>query len=99
MDQAARVMAGKGVRHHLRFADGRQHDAVAQHIKARLAEKYPDIELIAERPTATSKQKEAFAETNTILNKFPDVKLIMAICSPAVPTATEGRLVSRPRRT
>ncbi len=30
-------------------------------------------------------QKKAFDEANTILNADPDVKLIMAICSPAVP--------------
>ena len=35
-------------------------------------------------------QKEAFDEANTILNANPDVKLIMAICSPAVPGAAEA---------
>ncbi len=35
-------------------------------------------------------QKKAFDETNTILNANPDVKLIMAICTPAVPGAAEA---------
>ena len=35
-------------------------------------------------------QKKAFDETNTILNADPDVKLIMAICTPAVPGAAEA---------
>jgi rhamnose transport system permease protein len=60
-----------------------------KHIKARLAEKYPKIELLDERP-CDDKQKVAFDEANTILNKYADVKLIMAICSPAVPAAAEA---------
>src|SRR5437763_1493197 len=35
-------------------------------------------------------QKKAFDETKTILNARKDVKLIMAICSPAVPGAAEA---------
>ena len=34
--------------------------------------------------------KKAFDETNTILNSNPDVRLIMAICTPAVPGAAEA---------
>jgi rhamnose transport system substrate-binding protein len=90
MDQGARVLGGKG-----KFAiifgslTAANMTEWRKHIKARLAEKYPNIELVAERP-CDDKQKEAFAETNTILNKFPDVKLVMAICSPAVPAAAEA---------
>jgi rhamnose transport system substrate-binding protein len=90
MDQGARVLDGKG-----KFAiifgslTAANMTEWRRHIKARLAEKYPNIELVAERP-CDDKQKEAFAEANTILNKFPDVKLIMAICSPAVPAAAEA---------
>jgi rhamnose transport system substrate-binding protein len=90
MDQGARVMENKG-----KFAiifgslTAANMTEWRKHIKARLAEKYPDIELVAERP-CDDKQKEAFNEANTILNKFPDVKLIMAICSPAVPAAAEA---------
>jgi rhamnose transport system permease protein len=41
------------------------------------------------------KQDKAFDEANTILNAYPDVKLIMAICSPAVPGAAEAVKQSR----
>jgi rhamnose transport system substrate-binding protein len=35
-------------------------------------------------------QQKAFDETNSILNAYPNVKLIMAICSPGVPGAAEA---------
>ena len=35
-------------------------------------------------------QQKAFDEAKTIMNAHPDVKLIMAICSPAVPGAAEA---------
>ena len=35
-------------------------------------------------------QKKAFEATQTILNAHPNVKLIMAICSPAVPGSAEA---------
>jgi rhamnose transport system permease protein len=35
-------------------------------------------------------QGKALNEANTILNAYPNVKLIMAICSPAVPGAAEA---------
>ena len=34
--------------------------------------------------------KKAFDETSTILNANPNIKLIMAICTPAVPGAAEA---------
>ena len=36
------------------------------------------------------KQDKARDATGTILNKYPNVKVIMAICSPAVPGAAEA---------
>jgi rhamnose transport system permease protein len=90
MDQGARVMENKG-----KFAiifgslTASNMTEWRKHIKARLKEKYPDIQLVDERP-CDDKQKVAFEEANTILNKHPDVKLIMAICSPAVPAAAEA---------
>jgi len=59
------------------------------HIKARMAEKYPLIKLVDLRP-CDDLQKKAYEEANTILNAHPNVKLIMAICSPAVPGAAEA---------
>lgn len=60
-----------------------------KHIEARRLEKYPNIKMVALRP-CDDLQKKAFEETNTILNAHPQVKLIMAICSPAVPGAAEA---------
>jgi rhamnose transport system permease protein len=60
-----------------------------KHIKARLAEKYPRIELVDIRPSDDDR-KRAFDETQTLLKVHPKVKLVMAIASPAVPGAAEA---------
>jgi ABC-type sugar transport system substrate-binding protein len=52
-------------------------------------EKYPELEMAALRPCDDLKDK-AFNEATAILNAYPDVQLIMAICSPAVPGAAEA---------
>ena len=52
-------------------------------------EKYPDLKLVDLRP-CDDKQAKAFEEANTILNAHKDCRLIMAICSPAVPGAAEA---------
>jgi rhamnose transport system permease protein len=90
MDEAARVLGGKG-----EFAvitasltAGNQNEW-RKHIEARLHEKYPDIKLAVVRP-CDDQQKKAFEATQSILNANPEVKLIMAICSPAVPGAAEA---------
>jgi rhamnose transport system permease protein len=53
------------------------------------SEKYPQIKMAVLRPCDDLKDK-AFAESTAILNAYPDVKLLMAICSPAVPGAAEA---------
>jgi len=58
-------------------------------IEARRASKYPDMKMAALRPCDDLQQK-AFDEAKTIMNAYPNVKLIMAICSPAVPGAAEA---------
>jgi len=58
-------------------------------IEVRRAEKYPDVKMAVLRP-CDDKQSKAFDETNTILSAYPNVKVIMAICSPAVPGAAEA---------
>ena len=58
-------------------------------IEARRAEKYPDMKMAVIRPCDDLQQK-AFDEAKTIMNAHPNVKLIMAICSPAVPGAAEA---------
>src|SRR5204862_18552 len=52
-------------------------------------EKFPDLKMVALRP-CDDKQKQAFDEANNILNAHKTCKLIMAICSPAVPGAAEA---------
>ena len=90
MDNAARVLGGKGefaiITASLTAANMIEWQ---KYIEARRAEKYPDIKMAALRP-CDDLQKKAFDETNTILNANPNVKLIMAICSPAVPGAAEA---------
>jgi rhamnose transport system permease protein len=90
MDEAARVLGGRG-----EFAvitaslTAANQNEWRRHIEARLHEKYPDITLAVVRP-CDDQQKKAFEATQTILNAHADVKLIMAICSPAVPGSAEA---------
>lgn len=90
MDNAARVLGGKG-----EFAiitaslTAANMIAWQKAIEARRLEKYPDIRRVALRP-CDDLQKKAFDETNVILSAHPDVGLIMAICSPAVPGSAEA---------
>jgi len=58
-------------------------------IKRRIAEKYPSLLLTAIRPSDDDRDK-AFAETQTILNAYPQIQLIMAISAPAIPGAGEA---------
>jgi rhamnose transport system permease protein len=60
-----------------------------KHIKARLAEKYPDLKLMAIQPSDGDRGR-AFTETQTVLKVHPNVKLIMGIAAPAVPGAAEA---------
>jgi rhamnose transport system permease protein len=90
MDEAARILDGKG-----EFAvitatlTAANQNEWVKHIHARLAEKYPEIKLATIRP-CDDLQKKAFETTQTILSAHPDVKLLMAICTPAVPGAAEA---------
>ena len=97
MDNAARVMGNKG-----EFAiitatltASNMNDWIAA-IKKRQAEKYPDIKLVDTRP-CDDQQDKAFQEANTLMNTHKDLKLIMSICSPAVPGAAEA--VKQAKRT
>jgi rhamnose transport system substrate-binding protein len=60
-----------------------------KHIEARLAEKYPRMKLVVVRPCDDLKDK-AQSETTTLLSAYPNLKLVMAICSPGVPGAAEA---------
>jgi rhamnose transport system permease protein len=90
MDEAARVLGGKG-----KFAIITATLTAAnmiewqKYIEQRRKGKYPDIEMVELRP-CNDQQQKAYEEAKTIMNAHPDVKLIMAICSPAVPGAAEA---------
>jgi rhamnose transport system substrate-binding protein len=89
-DEAARVLGGKG-----EFAiitaslSAANQNEWIKHIKARLAEKYPDLKLVAIQPSDGDRGR-AFTETQTVLKVHPNVKLIMGVAAPAVPGAAEA---------
>lgn len=95
-DEAARLLGGKGefaiVTGALSAAN--QNEWIS-FIKARVAERHPGLKLATIRPSDDDRDK-AFAETQTILRAFPNVKLVMAISAPAVPGA--GEAVRQARR-
>jgi rhamnose transport system permease protein len=90
MDGAAKVMDNKGefaiITASLTAAN--QNEWI-KNIKERLATKYPDIKLVTIRPSEDDRDK-AFAETQTVLKVYPNVKLIMGIAAPGVPGAAEA---------
>jgi rhamnose transport system permease protein len=89
-DEVARMMNGRGefaiVTASLSAAN--QNEWI-KNIRARLAEKYPDLKLVTIQPSEGDRDR-AFAETQTILKVYPNVKVIMAIAAPAVPGAAEA---------
>jgi rhamnose transport system substrate-binding protein len=97
MDHAGRILGGEGefaiITASLTAANQIEWQ---KYIEARRQEKFPNVKMAVLRP-CDDQQKKAFDETNTVLNAHPSVKLIMAICSPAVPGAAEA--VKQSRRT
>ena len=89
-DEAARILNNKG-----EFAiitaslSAANQNEWIKHINARLAEKYPEMQVVAIQPSDGDRDR-AFAETQTVLKVYPNVKLIMAIAAPAVPGAAEA---------
>jgi len=90
MDDAAKSLGGKGefaiITSSLTAANQNEW---LKYIKARLAAKYPDIKMDTILP-CDDVQAKAFEQSQSILNAYPNVKLIMAICSPGVPGAAEA---------
>jgi rhamnose transport system substrate-binding protein len=90
MDHAARILGNEGefaiITASLTAANMIEWQ---KYIEERRATRYPGIRMVALRP-CDDLQKKAFDESNTILNAHPNVRLIMAICSPAVPGAAEA---------
>jgi len=60
-----------------------------KHIEERRSTKYPNMKMAALRPCDDLKDK-AQSEATSLLSAYPNLKLIMAICSPAVPGAAEA---------
>jgi len=60
-----------------------------KYIRQRIAEKHPRLTLAVIRPSDDDRDK-AFAETQTVLRVYPQVKAIAAIAAPAVPGAAEA---------
>jgi len=90
MDEAARLTGGEG-----EFAiitatlTAANMNEWRKHIEARLAEKYPKLKLVATKPCDDQKDK-AQQEAMNLLSAYPNLKCLMAICSPAVPGAAEA---------
>jgi rhamnose transport system permease protein len=90
MDETARILGGKG-----EFAivtgtlSAANQNEWIKFIKQRLAAKYPGIKLAVIRPSDDDRDK-AFAETQTILKVYPNVRVVMGIATPAVPGAAEA---------
>lgn len=90
MDEAARLTGAEGefaiITATLTASNMREWQ---KHIEARLAEKYPKMKLVAVRPCDDLKDR-AQSEATALMSANPNLKLIMAICSPAVPGAAEA---------
>ena len=87
---AARLLAGHGefgvITASLTAAN--QNEWLRQ-LRAVLAERYPDLTLVDVRPSDDDRRR-AFEETQTMLKVHPQMRVVMAIASPAVPGAAEA---------
>lgn len=90
MDEASRLCGGEGefaiITASLTAAN--MNDWQKQ-IEIRRRANHPKMEMVALRPCDDLKDK-AQQEANNLLGAYPNLKLIMAICSPAVPGAAEA---------
>jgi rhamnose transport system permease protein len=88
-DEAARLMGGRGEFAIITGAlSAANQNAWIGFIKQRLA-KYPEMKLVTIRPSDDDRDK-GFAETQTVLKVYPNVKLVMGIATSAVPGAAEA---------
>jgi rhamnose transport system permease protein len=89
-DEAARMLGGRG-----EFAivtaslSAANQNEWMTHIRARLAAAHPDVSIAVVRPSDGDRDR-AFAETQTILKVYPNVRVIMGIAAPAVPGIAEA---------
>ncbi len=90
LEHTARLLNGKGT-----FAiitgslTAANQNEWIKNIRQVMAEKYPDLTLVDIRPSDDDRQR-AFEETQTLLKVHPEIKVVMAIASPAVPGAAEA---------
>jgi rhamnose transport system permease protein len=89
-DEAGRVLGGKGsfaiVTASLTAAN---QQAWIEHIRARLAERWPELSIAVIRPSDGLRDK-ALVETKNILHAYSDVRLIVTIAAAAVPGSAEA---------
>lgn len=96
-DEAAAALGGKG-----KFAiitastTAANQNEWIKYIRERREAKYPELVLTDVYPCDDKRQK-AFEVANTVMNADKEVKLLMAICTPAVPGAAEA--VEQAKRT
>jgi rhamnose transport system permease protein len=89
-DEAARLLNGAG-----EFAivtgalSAANQNEWIRFIRQRIARNHPRLKLATIRPSDDDRDK-AFSETQTLVQVFPGVKLVMAISAPAVPGAAEA---------
>src|SRR5258708_23131358 len=89
-DEAARLLNGRGESALLTGAmSAANQNEWIKFIRERLAAKYPDLKLVTIRPCDDDRDR-AFAETQTLVKVYPNLKLIMGIAAPAVPGAAEA---------
>ena len=90
MDEAARLCGNEGefaiITASLTAANMNEWQ---KYIEIRRSSKYPNLKMVALRPCDDLKDR-AQAEATALLSANPNLKLIMAICSPAVPGAAEA---------
>jgi rhamnose transport system substrate-binding protein len=90
MDEAARLCGNEGdfavITASLTAANMNEWQ---KRIEARRVSKYPNMKMVALRPCDDLKDK-AQSEATALLSANPSLKLLMAICSPAVPGAAEA---------
>jgi rhamnose transport system permease protein len=89
-DEAGRLLGGQGsfaiVTATLTAAN---QNAWIEHIRARLAERWPGLSIAVIRPSDGLRDR-ALTETKAILRAHPEVKLVMVIAAAAVPGAAEA---------
>jgi len=90
IDEAARVLHNRGDFAIITGAlSAANQNLWMDFIRQRVAEKYPELKLIAVRPSDDDRDK-AFAEAQTLMKVYPNVKMLVAISAPAVPGAGEA---------